>query len=173
MHGYKWLTKLVDMLKAELMKSKARVAQLEAAMQAASLDIPPAGAEGAFGSPAGADGRPKQAAEWAIIDSNETESLRLQLAESNKEQSLLREDLADVRRELEERNASLARSAADEEAQLRQHDKEKAMMKKMAAEVLRLRAEAVKKDDLARLAIASIKQQQAKLALPEVRSVSI
>ena len=92
----------------------------------------------------------------------------MQLAESNKEQNLLREDLADVRRELEERNASMARSAADEEAQLRKHEKEKVMMKKMAEEVLRLRAEAVKKDDLARLAIASIKQQQAKLALPEV-----
>ena len=74
---------------------------------------------------------------------------------------------------MEERNASLARSAADEEAQLRTHDKEKAMMKKMAEEVLRLRAEAVKKDDLARLAIASIKQQQARLALPEVPLITM
>ena len=153
------LTQLVEMLRADLAKSKALVGKLKAALEAAGVPLPDLGDGAAAGGGATADDA--DGGGLSARDAAAYERLKLEYRSTAEERDTLRSELEEARAELSTTQLDLSKQSESMAEYLRKRDSELSITKRMAAEVQRLREEGARKDALALQAVKIIKTLQA------------
>ena len=158
------LTQLVEMLRAELAASKRSVSALKAALQAAGLPLPDLGADAAEAGGGGDDDAGGGGAGMTALEAGAMEKLQLDYRQVVDEREMLGQEMAEAKAELQ--STQQERDATSEEfaKYLARRKSEVDIAKRMAAEVLQLREEAGRKNEMAVVAVKTIKDLRRELA---------
>ncbi len=155
------LTQLVEMLRADLAKSKAVVGKLKAALEAAGVALPDLGDAAVSQGGGAAAAEDATGGGMSARDAAAYEKLQLEYRSTVEERDMLRNELEEARGELTTTQLDLSKQSDSMAEFLKKRESELSITKRMAAEVQRLREEGARKDALALQAVKIIKTLQA------------
>jgi kinesin family protein 5 len=155
------LTQLVEMLRADLAKSKDTVSKLKAALEAAGVPLPDLGAATGTGDSDGGDAESGDGGGMSARDAAAYEKLQLEYRSTVEDRDTLRNELTEARTELSATQADIEKNSDTMAEFMKRREGELAIAKRMAQEVVRLREESARKDQLALEAVKIIKTLQA------------